>query len=593
MFYEVCCVDSSTIFQKMLRQSESLLDQGFTEYSVIHCHVTLDYFINIFLETNFLTELTPIKTVKRDIHRLFIEATWEEEKSSKFVSFIDKYGKYVRSLGFDFKSRNEYSELKKMNVLRNDIIHNRTFASDISAVDARDFIGLCRRIIDIFKTEFSSSYAFILGSEMTTKCCFVDQDFEVSASRISSKKTDLIVEACSLLHATEKHGVLILEDIGIPKTSDFRYFSLRVCEIEYLRYGANKPNKAAALRNLEPQWFNGQALSIFLNLNFHEIARGIESSLELYQSRIKLLIEDLVLNECKRLVTSWSITSFVNKAIFSSLLSFLFNLSYLGESPSLKHFLTHEWRFLSATGEEDDWSYLTLNEIKGSDGRKIYLHDVQNPAEMDFVRRFAYQTNFLEESAIIFIPQAYPFFVGNFFESNSILIELITEFLSSSTEEKEIKQLTNQDLIINGKYFRFPANNIFSVGSQYDRYIVENSALKYICERINGYSYINKEHDFCRRIMDFASGIGSDDANKIYAFLEEINDALDGRRWHFSNFIHFGDKLSKLLLEVDFPDKEELSQSLSEEDFPPGFFVWEKKYVPESVIVSQLSISPE
>lgn len=584
MLKEVFCIDKSTIFQKMLRQSELLLDQEFTEYSVVHCHVTLDYFINLFLELSFLTELTPIRDTKRDIHKLFIEATWEQEGNNKYIGFMDKFGKYTRTLGFDFKGRNEYSELKRMNDLRNKIIHNRAFASDIPYSDAQNFIQLGQSLLELFRNAFTSDSIFLSCSNLSKEISFIDQNFKISASKGNDKNTELVIETNSLFHANERSGVLIPEDIGFPSSSRFRSFSLRICGIEYSRYGTDKADKISALQNLEPQWFNGQALSILINLNFHEVARNVEEALINYQENIKNIIEDIVLRQLNNLLGSWEATDFVNQVMLSRAFSSLFNLSYLSESPNLKSFLINEWSFLSVVAEENEWSYLTLSEINGIEEKAIVVHTIESPAEMDFIRRFVHTTNFLEENILVFIPEGYPFFWGIPCEHNSILIEFIKGTIISSEKPKEVKKLDKNDLDFSGEYFRFPLGGIFSVGSQYDRYIVNNPALHYICEKIKGVSYINREHHFSQKIIEFAESANSGNGEKVYSFLETINDALDGRRWHFSDFADFKVKLSKLLVEIGFPDHENFSQSVTERDLPPGFFVWENKYNPESIV---------
>lgn len=584
MFKEVCCINNSTIFQKMLSQSKLLLDQGFPEYSVVHCHVTLDYFINLFLELSFLTELAPIRDTKREIHKLFIEATWEQEGNNKFIGFMDKFGNYTSTLGFIFKGRNEYKELKDMNDLRNKIIHNRAFASDIPVSDANHFLQLSTRVLEIFKGEFNSDFDFISNSSLSKKISFLDQSFEVSASKGNSKPTELVIETDSLFHANEKGEILVPEDLGFPLSPKFGYFSLRICGIEYSRYGTSKGEKISALQNLEPKWFNGQALSLLINLNFHEVARNIEETLANYREKIENLIENIVLRQCKNLLDTWVNADFTNKVMLSKSFSFLFDLTHLSESPNFESFLINEWRFLSVVAQENEWSYLTLNEIIDIEERAIVLHNVESPAEMDFTRRFVQATNFLEENILVFIPEGYPFFSGNLYEHNSILIEFIKEKVISSDKPKEIKKLNKSDLGFSGEYFRFPSKSIFSAGSQYDRYIINNPALQYICEKIMGFSYINKEHQFSQKIIEFAENSNPENGEKIYSFLEEINDALDGRRWHFLDFNHFKVKLGELFEEVGFFDKESFCQSVAEGDFPPGFFVWENKYNPESIL---------
>lgn len=93
----------------------------------------MDYFINAILETNFMPKLNSLQNQDPDIHKLFLKAIWETDEERKYLSFNEKFGKYVSALGFDFAGytarggKKFYKELEELNSLRNGIVHNRYY----------------------------------------------------------------------------------------------------------------------------------------------------------------------------------------------------------------------------------------------------------------------------------------------------------------------------------------------------------------------------------------------------------------------------------------------------------------------------------
>jgi len=104
-------------FATMINRAEELLDKKFLEFSLLQCHITLDYLINLILETNFLPKLSILQRSNPEVHKLFYKAIWEDDDERKYISFNNRFGDYTKALGFDFKGTHKYEYLKKMNSL--------------------------------------------------------------------------------------------------------------------------------------------------------------------------------------------------------------------------------------------------------------------------------------------------------------------------------------------------------------------------------------------------------------------------------------------------------------------------------------------
>ena len=143
----------SNPFTEMLTKAQALHTAGFLEFAVIQCHITIDYFISSVLETNFMPKLNSIRDHDQKIYALFLKAIWESDDERKFLSFTDKFGKYISVLGFDFAGytaqggRQFYKELKQLNEVRNGIVHSRYFISDLASADVLNIIQLCKDVI--------------------------------------------------------------------------------------------------------------------------------------------------------------------------------------------------------------------------------------------------------------------------------------------------------------------------------------------------------------------------------------------------------------------------------------------------------------
>jgi hypothetical protein len=61
--------DGPNAFEAMLAKAENLHKAGFFEFAIIQCHITMDYFINAILETNFMPKLNSLRNQDPDIHK--------------------------------------------------------------------------------------------------------------------------------------------------------------------------------------------------------------------------------------------------------------------------------------------------------------------------------------------------------------------------------------------------------------------------------------------------------------------------------------------------------------------------------------------
>lgn len=279
--------ESFNAFEVMLAKAQNLHQAGFFEFAIIQCHITIDYFINAVLETNFMPKLNSLRDQDPNIHKLFLKAIWETDEERKYLSFTEKFGKYVSALGFDFAGytakggKKLYKDLEELNALRNGIVHNRYFASDVTSAEVLKNIQLCRDVIALFLKQFNSSLDFsTLGPY--TAYAYKENDLAVKVQEKGNKRvektTDLYYEADLTFFSREYNSVIVPDDLR-GMQPEFRSFVLQVCGLDYVRYGTGNAEKSSQLGPFEPDWHNGNLFALKINLNFHEIARDFESIL--------------------------------------------------------------------------------------------------------------------------------------------------------------------------------------------------------------------------------------------------------------------------------------------------------------------------
>ena len=235
-------------FVRMLQRAERLLDAGFLEFAVLQSHITLDFFINLVLEAQFLPRLGTLREAVPEIHRLFLKATWEEPSARRYISFLDKFGDYSRAIGVDFKGQDLFQRLRELNATRDGIVHNRHFSSSLSATKVTEFIDLSFAVIKYF-LQHLNTLASLLSPAIASHYEFSDNDVRISVSDGDDKITDLRCEAAVRIHADDRSGVIVPEK---RLSDDSCPFTVQVCGIDYVRCVSFHPE--ACLNYAEP-WF--------------------------------------------------------------------------------------------------------------------------------------------------------------------------------------------------------------------------------------------------------------------------------------------------------------------------------------------------
>jgi len=556
-----------TIFEIMLEKAEKLFQAGNFEYSITQCHITLDHFINVFLEVQFIPELDILKQNNPNLHRLFLRAIWENSDNNRFLSFLEKFGDYTTALGFEFKGHHLYSDLKDLNSIRNGIVHNRIFATEISSERALKFIKLTRKILNLYRKEFNSFLNFKeLGMRSSYK--FVDEKFNVSISKDLSKQIYLYYEFDLAINCIESNKIIFPRKTEHPHPI-FNHFIVQVCGIDYIRYGTEKPHKNANKFDIEPSWCNGHLLSLKANLNFFEIARNIESHLLNQIPTIRNLIADLVAKKYAEMFKSWEKCTFTHRVILSRWFEYLFNLSNIAEQDNvLINLLTCEWKLI-VVNNLPQGLFMNLSTIKKLVDKRVILCQCVHPSEIDFVIRASDNNTFLKKNLLVFIPDSYP---------QGSLCNFVKAYLTDFGKNKNIEVVNLRDakdeLRIKHKDTKF-----FGIGSDYDTIATNCNTLKYIAEMIYFTPHINGEHWFIREMLLIAESLPSKkERAEIYYFLEDINSTLGGRPTGFADLNNFKVKLQELLKKLKLEKHKEKFFKINERDFPFGFFEWSEVF---------------
>jgi hypothetical protein len=367
-------------FLRMLQRAEELRDQKFLEFAVIQCHITLDFFINLVLETHFLPRLDVLRETNPNILSLFLKATWEEHTANRYVSFLDKYGEYSAAIGVPFKGHHLHADLKQLNSMRDRIVHNRYFQGALSPATATDFVAASRAIIAYYLQclNAATSVAPLLASYE-----FLDPNARITMSEGDEKTAELCCEATVRGHLANRNGIIIPSPQVQPKG-----ITLQICGIDYSWTGAAQHTDQSLL----PSWIHPNLFQIRLNLKLWEPFRDAASLVRTHEVQLAAFLEDIVARETAILFRSWRALSFEDHFRMHTKLGQILRMSALAiQLGPVRELLLHDLEFFMAE-PSGTAMFRSFGCITAKPGH-ILLTGTKHPAEADMIRRLFTGTN--------------------------------------------------------------------------------------------------------------------------------------------------------------------------------------------------------